>query len=91
VRTTSSSLRRVSTHINSVVAFANALYSTSVLDLETAACFRALQEIKLGPKNTSKPPIDLLSSRQPAQSASKKALSKLEADFGNVRPTFKVP
>jgi hypothetical protein len=81
LRATPSSLRRASTHINSAVAFANALYSSSVLDLETVASFQALQKIKFGPKKTAKPPVDLLSLRQPAQSASKKTLRKLEADF----------
>jgi len=48
------------------VAFAKALYSASVLDLETVACFLALHEIRLDPKNTAKPPVDLLSSGHPA-------------------------
>jgi hypothetical protein len=52
-------------HITSVVAFAIALYSASVLDLETVACFLALQEIKLEPKKTANPPVDFLSSEHP--------------------------
>ena len=51
----------------SAVAFANALYSAYVLDLETVACFLALQDIKFGPKKTAKPPVER---RQPAQSES---------------------
>jgi hypothetical protein len=40
---------RIWIHITSAVAFAIALYSASVLDLETVACFLALQDIKLEP------------------------------------------
>jgi hypothetical protein len=58
----------------SAVAFARDLYSASVLDLETVACFLALQEIRLDPKYTTKPPVDLLSSTHHAQSASEKHL-----------------
>jgi hypothetical protein len=70
-----------STHINSVVAFAKALYSASVLDLETVACFLALHETKFRPRNIANHPVDILSSKQPTQSASENALSKLEEDF----------
>jgi hypothetical protein len=44
------------------VALATDLYSASVLDLQTVACFLALQEIRFGPKKTAKPPVDRLSS-----------------------------
>src|SRR4051812_47025700 len=88
---TPSSLSSASTHIISVVASATALYSASVLDLDTVACFLAFQEIRSGPKNTAKPPVDLLSSGHPAQSAYEKALSKVEDERLNVRPIFKVP
>jgi hypothetical protein len=53
-----SSERRVSTQINSAVAFANALYSSSVLDQNTVSCFLALQEIKFGPKNIANPLVE---------------------------------
>ena len=74
----------------SAVAFANALYFASVLDLETVAYFLALQDIKFGPKKTAKPPVERLSSRQPAQSDSEKALISVEDDLLKFRPTFSV-
>ena len=74
----------------SAVAFASALYSASVLDLETVACFLAHQDIKFGPKKIAKPPVDLLSSRQPAQSESEKALTSVEDDLLKFRPTLAV-
>ena len=78
------------THMISAVAFANALYSASVLDLETVACFLALQDIKLGPKNTAKPPVERLSSKHPAQSESEKALISVEDDLLKFRPMLNV-
>jgi hypothetical protein len=65
----------------SVVAFVIALYSASILDLEIVGCFRALQETRLEPKNTANSPVDLLSSRHPAQSASEKPLTRRELDL----------
>jgi hypothetical protein len=41
-----------------VVAIAKEQYSASVLDLETAGCFFALQEIKHKWRNTAKPDVD---------------------------------
>ena len=73
----------------SVVAFANALYSASVLDLETVACFLAHHEIKLGPKNTANPPVERLSSNQPAQSESEKALRSVDDDLLKLRPILR--
>jgi hypothetical protein len=86
-----SSPRRDSIQITSAVAFAKDLYSASVLDLDTVAYFLALQEIRLGPKYTAKPPIDLLSSTQPAQSASEKALTRVDEDLLKVSPILAVP
>jgi hypothetical protein len=63
------------------VAFAKALYSASVLDLEIVACLRALQEIRLVPRKTANPRIECLSSKQSAQSASEKALTSNEEDL----------
>jgi hypothetical protein len=61
-----------------------------VLDLDMVACFLAHHDIKFGPKKTANPHVDLLSSRYPAQSASKKALTKVEEDLINVRPRLAV-
>jgi predicted RNA methylase len=88
---TPSSLRIDCTQAISAVAFAMVLYSDSVLDLETVGCFFALQAIKLGPKNIANPLVDSLSSTQPAQSASEKALIILDFDLLNARPVLIVP
>lgn len=64
--------RRDCTQIISAVASVNALYSTYVLDLDIVACFLALHEIRLGPRNTANPPADLLSSELHGQSTSEK-------------------
>jgi hypothetical protein len=40
------SYKSVCIHIISAVALANALYSDSILDLETVACFLALQDTR---------------------------------------------
>jgi hypothetical protein len=60
--------------------FAIDLYSASVLDLDTVGCFLALHETTLDPRKTTKPPVDLLSSLDPAQSASEKPLT-INGDF----------
>jgi hypothetical protein len=67
--------------MTSAVASAIALYSASVLDLDTVLCFLALQEIRLDPRNTAKPPIDLLSLTLHVQSASENALTRVESDL----------
>jgi hypothetical protein len=56
------------------------LYSVSVLDRDMVFCFLAHQDIKLGPKKIAKLPVDFLSSKQPAQLASEKALTRVEED-----------
>src|SRR4051812_21730733 len=73
--------------MNSEVALAKDLYSASVLDLDTVACFLALQDIRLEPKYTAKPPVDFLSSTHPAQSASKKSLMRVDFELLKLRPT----
>ena len=78
------------TQIISAVAFAKALYSASVLDLDTVACFFAHHDIKFGPKNTAKPPVDRLSSKHPAQSESENALTSVDEDLLKVRPRLTV-
>jgi hypothetical protein len=40
-------------HTMFVVVFAKVLYSALVLDLDTVACFLALWDMRLGPKNTA--------------------------------------
>lgn len=75
----------------SAVALANALYSASVLDLDTIACFfLAFHDTRLGPKNTTKPHMDLLSSGDPAQYTSEKPLTSKEDALLNLRPILTV-
>jgi hypothetical protein len=73
------------------VAFANALCTDSVLDLETVVCFLALHETKLDPKYIAYPPVDLLSSKQPAQSASEYPLTNIELDLHILTPILVQP
>jgi hypothetical protein len=58
------------THMISAVILARALYSASVLDLDTVACFFTVHDMRLLPKKIANPLVDLLSSKHPAQSAS---------------------
>jgi hypothetical protein len=73
------------------VALAKALYSASVFDRETMGYFLALQEIKFGPRKTTKPPVDRLSSTHQAQLASEKALTTIELDGRILSPMLSVP
>jgi hypothetical protein len=74
----------------SAVAFANALYSASVLDLDTVACFLAFQETRFDSKNIAKPHVDRLSSRLPTQSASLKPLTMRDVVLSILSPGFVV-
>jgi hypothetical protein len=64
--------------MTSAVAFASALYSNSVLDLETICYFHELQDTRFAPRKMANPLVDLLSSGHPTQSASEKALRFIE-------------
>jgi hypothetical protein len=83
---TLSSFKNVWSHIISAVALTIDLYSASVLDLETGSCFLAHHEIRLEPRNTTYPPIDLRSSGQSAHSTSEKPLTTREVDRQILRP-----
>jgi hypothetical protein len=67
--------------ITFAVALASALYSASVLDLETICYFLDLQDTRFVPKKIANPLVDLLPSGHPAQSASENALSANEDDL----------
>ena len=71
---TPSSLSSDSTQMASAAPFAKALYSASVLDLDTVGCFFELQEMRFGPTNMAKPLVDRRSSGQqrPASYKNKK-------------------
>ena len=72
------------------MAFARDLYSSSVLDQNPVGCFLALHDMRFFPKNMANPPVDRLSSIHPAQSASEKALIKVDEDILKVSPVVQV-
>jgi hypothetical protein len=53
-------------HMSSAVVFVMNLYSVSVLERDTVACFLTLQEMRFEPRKIAKQPVDFLSSEQPA-------------------------
>jgi len=65
-----SSCNKAWTQVNSAKVWAIPRYSASVLNLTVTYCFLDHQEIKLGPKKTPEPEVDLLLSTSKAQSAS---------------------
>jgi hypothetical protein len=62
-----------------------------MLERDTVACFLVVQDTRLGPKNTAKPPVERRSSGHPAQSASAKALTREAGDFLICNPDVIVP
>lgn len=68
------------------MADAKALYSASDEDLDTMICFFVLHEIRELPKKKHWPEIDLLVSRQPAQSASENPCKLIEEFLGKNKP-----
>jgi hypothetical protein len=66
--------------------FARDLYLTLVLDRDIVDCFLELQEIMLGPRNTTNTPVDLRSLGNPAQSALEKPLRTIDGDLKNFKP-----
>jgi hypothetical protein len=77
---------RYSNQINSQVAVDNALYSASEDDLETVTCFFAFHETREEPKKKQYPEVDLLVSKQPAQSASENPRIWKSEILGNNKP-----
>jgi hypothetical protein len=75
----------------SKVVFTMALYSTSVLDRETVGYFGALHDTKFAPRNTANPLVDLLPSREPAQSTFKNPLTSRDGDLTIRSPRSTVP
>lgn len=86
----SDSFNKVYIHMISAVVLAKALYSASVLERDTVACFLALQDTRLDHKNTANPHVDRLSSRLPAQSAYEKPLTRRDEDLHIFSPNLTV-
>jgi hypothetical protein len=67
------SLKNICSQNNSIVLRAMDLYSASVLDRDTTACFLAFQETKQLPGHTPKSDVERRSYRLPVQSESQNA------------------
>jgi hypothetical protein len=87
---TPSSFSSICIHITLAVAFAKALYSASVLNLNTVGCFLALHKTRLGPIKIANPHVDLRSFGQPAQLVSAKTLTIVEMNLMNFTPIFNI-
>lgn len=70
-----SSPKRDLNQVNSVEELAKALYSDSVLDLETVGCFLELRDSRLLPRKVLQLDVEWRSSGLPTQSESENATS----------------
>jgi hypothetical protein len=70
----------------SVIELTRALYSASVLDLDTVVFFFTVHDMWLLPKKIANPHIDPLSSKHPAQSTSEYPVTSVEDDLQILRP-----
>ena len=80
------SLSKDSSQINSHVALAMDLYSTSTDDLEFVFCFFDFHNTRESPIKKQYPLMDFLLSGQDAQSKSAKPISFTEKEYGKRSP-----